>query len=97
MRIEIAKSTRSDKKLMAVANGKTVHFGQKGASDYTLHKDAARKDSYIARHATTEDWTRSGMLTPGFLSRHLLWNKPTLAASIADLNKRYKGTTFVRT
>ena len=44
MRIEIAKSTRPDKKLMAVANGKTVHFGQKGASDYTLHKDAARMD-----------------------------------------------------
>ena len=82
---------------MAVANGKTVHFGQKGASDYTLHKGAARKDAYIARHASTEDWTRSGMLTPGFLSKHLLWNKPTLAASIADLNKRYKGTTFVRT
>ena len=45
MRIEISKSTRPDKKLMAVANGKTVHFGQKGASDYTLHKDAARKDA----------------------------------------------------
>ncbi len=97
MRIQISTSTRADKKLMAVANGKTVHFGQKGASDYTLHKDAARKDAYIARHASTENWTRSGMLTPGFLSKHLLWNKPTLAASIADLNKRYKGTTFVRT
>jgi hypothetical protein len=97
MRIEISTSTRADKKLMAVANGKTVHFGQKGAGDYTLHKDAARKDAYIARHASTENWTRSGMLTPGFLSKHLLWNKPTLAASIADLNKRYKGTTFVRT
>ena len=97
MRIEISKSTRPDKKLMAVANGKTVHLGQKGASDYTLHKDAARKDAYIARHAVTEDWTRSGMLTPRFLSRHLLWNKTTLAVSIADLNKRYKGTTFVRT
>ena len=55
MRIEISKSTRPDKKLMAVANGKTVHFGQKGASDYTLHKDAARKDAYIARHASTEN------------------------------------------
>ena len=97
MRIEISKSTRPDKKLMAVANGKTVHFGQKGASDDTLLMDAARKDAYIARHAVTENWTRSGMLTPGFLSKHLLWNKTTLAASIADLNKRYKGTTFVRT
>ena len=97
MEIKIAKSTRPDKKQMAVANGKTVHFGQKGASDYTQHKDAARKDAYIAKHAVTENWTRSGMLTPGFLSRHLLWNKTTLAASIADLYKRYKGTTFVRT
>ena len=55
MEIKIAKSTRPDKKLMAVTNGKTVHFGQKGASDYTQHKDAARKDAYIARHAVTEN------------------------------------------
>ena len=30
MEIKIAEPTRPDKKLMAVANGKTVHFGQKG-------------------------------------------------------------------
>ena len=95
MRIEIAKSTRPGKKYMAVAQGKTIHFGQKGASDYTQHQDPARKGSYVARHAPTENWTRSGLLTPGFLSKHILWNKPTIKESIADLNKRYKATTFV--
>ena len=34
------------------------------------------------------------MLTPGFLAKNLLWNKPTLTASIEDLNKRYKGANF---
>ena len=29
---------------------KTVHFGQDGASDYTLHKDSLRMREYVRRH-----------------------------------------------
>jgi hypothetical protein len=51
MIITISESTRPDKKWMAKAEGhRTVHFGQRGASDYTLHHDEARRQAYIARH-----------------------------------------------
>jgi hypothetical protein len=35
-------------------DGKTLSFGAKGMSDYTIHKDKARKDRYIARHEANE-------------------------------------------
>ena len=109
MHVRIEPSTRPGKKLMAIAykavkkdpggekRVKTVHFGEKGAGDYTTHKDDARKKSYLARHGATEDWGKSGMLTAGFLSKNVLWNKPTLTASIEDINKRYKGANFIAT
>jgi hypothetical protein len=37
------------------------------------------------------------MLTAGFLAKNVLWNKPTLTASIEDINKRYKGANFLAT
>ena len=75
---------------MARVNEKTVHFGARGYEDYTTHKDEKRKASYLARHRTKEDWTLSGVDTAGFWARHLLWNEPSLGASVADINKRFK-------
>jgi hypothetical protein len=46
---------------------KTVHFGQKNASDYTIHEDIERRDRYIARHQKNEDWNNYN--TTGFYSR----------------------------
>jgi hypothetical protein len=90
--ISIKKSDRADKKMVAVfenADGrkKTVHFGAKGYSDYTLHKDKARKERYILRHSKTENW--DDPTTAGALSLWILWNKPTLKASIIDYKKRF--------
>ena len=51
MIIYISESTRPDKKRIPKVEGhRTVHFGQRGASDYTLHHDDARRQAYIARH-----------------------------------------------
>ena len=75
---------------MAKVGDKTVHFGATGYEDYTIHKDEKRKASYLARHRTKEDWTLSGVDTAGFWARHLLWNEPSLTASVADINKRFK-------
>lgn len=36
-----------------------------------------------------ENWTKSGIDTAGFWSRWVLWNKPTLAASVADTEHRF--------
>lgn len=71
-------------------NGRTkqVKFGQKGASDFTRHKNDMRKNLYIKRHSGMgEDW--NDPLTAGFWSRWLLWNKPTIAESLADLKTRF--------
>tara|TARA_B100000902_G_C27161566_1_gene839007 strand:- start:691 stop:1062 length:372 start_codon:yes stop_codon:yes gene_type:complete len=65
---------------------KRTHFGAKGMSDYTKHKDSARKQRYVSRHKkdlSTNDPTRAG-----YLSMFILWNKKTLSASIADYKKR---------
>ena len=95
MEVIIKKSNKPDKKFDAVINGKkTVSFGSKGMSDYTLHKDDDRKNRYIQRHRANEDWNKSGIDTAGFYSRWVLWNKKTLQSSVNDLNDKYKNVTF---
>jgi hypothetical protein len=96
MEIIIKKSAKPDKKMDAVIDGKkTVSFGLKNASDYTLHQDDKRKENYIRRHQRREDWSLSGIDTPGFYAKNILWNKKTVQASVADLNRRYKKVHFV--
>ena len=75
--------------MAAIKNGPTVHFGATGYQDFTQHGDEERKASYLARHKAREDWTLAGAQTAGFYARWLLWNKTSLAASIADLNRRF--------
>ena len=93
MYVSIGKSTRQGKKMMAVFYDhykkkiKTTHFGQEGASDYTIHGDIARKMNYLARHKR-EDW--EDYMTAAALSRWILWNKPTLSESIKDYMNRFR-------
>ena len=88
MQVTITRSKRADKKYDAIIDGKkTVSFGAKGYSDYTQHKDKERKERYEKRHKTNEDW--SDPTTAGFYAKHILWNKPTIKGSIADLNKKF--------
>jgi hypothetical protein len=68
---------------------KTLRFGARGYQDYTMHKDTVRKDRYLARHATNENWTLSGIYTAGFWSRYLLWNKTNLLAAKYDIQSRF--------
>lgn len=94
MYVSIGKSTRAGKKMMAIFYDeakkkiKTTHFGQENASDYILHNDLQRKMNYISRHKEREDWT--DYMTAGALSRWILWNKPTLSASIKDYITMFK-------
>jgi hypothetical protein len=95
MEVIIRKSKKSDKKFDAVVDGKkTISFGQKNASDFTLHKDPERKNRYINRHKDKENWGLSGIETAGFYAKNVLWNKPTLKESVKDLNNKYKNVTF---
>ena len=89
----IEPSHLSNKKYNAVIeNKKTVPFGQKGASDLTIHKDPERKERYINRHKKNERW--NDPKTAGFYAKHILWNKPSLKQSVDDLNKRFKNINF---
>ncbi len=67
---------------------KTTHFGAAGMSDFTIHKDEERKKRYILRHKANEDF--NDPTTAGALSRWILWNLPSLRASIADYKKRFR-------
>ena len=94
MKFSIKKSTKKGKKFMAIFDcpkckkKKIVHFGAEGMSDFTKHKDEERKQRYINRHKKNENW--SDPKTAGFMSKHLLWNKPTLSESIKYTNNRFK-------
>ena len=96
MEVIIQKSKKPDKKLDAIIDGKkTVSFGAKNYSDYTIHKDNDRKNRYINRHKNNENWGLGGVETPGFYAKNILWNKKTVKESVNDLNKRYKNVHFV--
>lgn len=99
----IKKSLDNKKKLTALFQIKTSKgakkFTEKKTSfgynnpedkmnDYRLHKDIDRRNRYIIRHQKdlkTDDPTRAG-----YLSMFMLWNKPTLEASVKDYNRRLK-------
>ncbi len=68
---------------------KKVYFGQASASDFTNHKNEQHKQLYINRHKNNENWTKSGINSAGFWSKHLLWNLPTITASYQDIKKRF--------
>jgi len=93
--IRIEESPNKEKKLVAYfydKDGKkfrTVHFGARGMSDFTQHKDPKRKKNYLARHGGMgENW--KDPMTAGALSRWILWGKPSLRESFNDFKKRFK-------
>ncbi len=93
MEVSIKPSNLKTKKFTAIfyKNGqkiKTVNFGAKGYSDFTIHKDPKRKNRYLDRHKKNENW--NDPMTAGSLSRWILWNLPTLDASIKDYLNRFK-------
>jgi len=71
------------------STGKKVNFGAKGYEDFTTHQDPQRKQRYINRHQSKENWSKSGIDTAGFWSRWLLWNLPTINASYEDIKRRF--------
>jgi hypothetical protein len=89
----IKNSTRPDKKKMAIfidlntGKTKTTHFGAKGMSDFTIHKDVERKKLYINRHKKNENWNNP--TSAGALSRWILWNKPTYTESVQNYKKKF--------
>ena len=92
-RVVVSRSTNDEKKLMAVFYDeegdkiKTTHFGARGMSDYTKHKDKERMGRYHDRHKSNENWRDP--LSAGALSKWILWNKPDLKTSFNNYKKRF--------
>lgn len=92
-KVVIKKSTNPKKKLEAKFSSsdsnrtKTVRFGSAGMDDYTLTRDKKQKSRYIQRHRKRENW--NDPTSAGALSRWVLWNKVSKAASISDFKKRF--------
>ena len=90
--LRVVKSKKEGKKWDAIFlkdndKEKTVSFGQKGADDFIKTNDVPQRRRYRNRHKKdleTNDPTRAG-----YLAYFLLWNKPTLEASIKDYKKRF--------
>jgi hypothetical protein len=86
--VQLKRLTSGPKKYQVVlANGKTVKFGARGYSDYTVHKDPKRMQRYLTRHRSRENW--NDPKTPGFWSRWLLWSSPTLTGAKSIIKKKF--------
>lgn len=83
-------------KFKAVFNdGTSTKFGAVGYGDYIhYHKESPekgemKKSAYIARHRVNENFNAGK--TAGSLAKWILWNKPTLSASLADYKRKFPG------
>ena len=93
--VSFQRSDNPDKKYkvqveISLGHIHTIHFGDAHLKDYTLYPATEREDHkrrYLARHHPTEHW--SDPSTEGFWSRWILWNKPTVSASLADTRLRF--------
>jgi hypothetical protein len=74
---------------VTLPDGKSVKFGARGYSDYTIHQDEDRMKRYLARHRSRENWTKKGIDTAGFWSRWLLWSKPSLPEAKKYMEKKF--------
>ena len=66
-----------------------IYFGASGYNDYTLfpkNERDSRKERYLKRHQKEDN---TNPTKPSFYATNLLWNLPTLNASIKDTNKRF--------
>ena len=85
--IRVSRAAPPHKRRATFPNGKSVNFGLRGYSDYTIHKDHARMLRYLTRHVKRENWSPSGRFKAGFWSRWLLWSKPSIRAAARETER----------
>jgi hypothetical protein len=96
--LEVVHSTNKGKKYTAIfdidGKKKKVSFGAAGMKDYTIYSKEDpmlaqhRRSLYLMRHRTTESWNNP--LSPGALSRWLLWEKPTLQEAMKHFINKFR-------
>tara|TARA_R110002012_G_scaffold23345_2_gene79278 strand:+ start:4078 stop:4377 length:300 start_codon:yes stop_codon:yes gene_type:complete len=91
VKVDIKRDNTTKKKMVAIfydkegKKVKTTRFGADGYSDFTKNKDPERKKRYLKRHAKE----KGGVMTASTLAKDILWNKPTLKASISNYKQKY--------
>ena len=68
-------------------DGRTTKFGAVSMDDYTITKDKEQRERYRTRHH--KDLETNDPHRAGYLSYWVLWNLPTITASVKDFNKRF--------
>jgi hypothetical protein len=70
-------SKNAKKKYYVVYDGKTINFGSRGMSDFTIHRDEKRRKNYQSRHSKIKmgDGRYAYKLksSPSFWSYNILW------------------------
>lgn len=85
----VIPSNKPNKKFEAVfSNGKSVHFGLKGSNTYLDNGDKTKREHYLKRHMTNENWMNP--YSAGALSARLTWGHSTnLQSNIKEFNRRF--------
>ena len=93
MKVNIKKSDKKEKKLMAVFTDddnkkKTIHFGSAGMDDYTLTGDKEQRERYRTR--TRKVYDKAEPMSASRLSYEIAWgNSTSLSKNIASYKKKY--------
>ena len=94
MKLEKIERTPSEnKEFMAIftldnGSSKTVRFGTKSNFVLNNNKTELDKENYIKRHQVREN--HNDPLTPGALSRHLLWgDSRSIKKNVKDFKTRF--------
>ena len=91
MKFELERATDGKHKWIGVFTDgekeRRIPFGAKGYEDYTQHHNPLRKENYLTRHRTREDW--KDPMTAGALSRWILWEYPSLERSVREFKRKF--------
>tara|TARA_R110002020_G_scaffold291393_1_gene506848 strand:- start:477 stop:779 length:303 start_codon:yes stop_codon:yes gene_type:complete len=92
VKVDIKRDTTTKKKMVAIFYDKdnkkikTTRFGADGYTDYIKSGgDKERKARYLKRHSKE----KGGVMTASTLAKDILWNKPTLKASISNYKQKF--------
>ena len=89
------KSDKPNKKYYIITNNdEKVYFGQAGASDFTLHKDEARKQRYINRHKNESKFWHDPD-TASYWALKYLWSYPTKEEAYKHIKKELKTKGYI--
>ena len=76
-------------------SGHKVLFGAAGYSDYTKHRDEARKQRYIDRHKKNEAKFWNDPDTASYWALKYLWSYPTKEEAYTNIKKDLKKSGYI--